>query len=225
MLRRRGARALASSASGWPSLCWPPRWRRLVASWPASRAISASAQINPTLLLDAIAAAVIGGVSLFGGRGSVWAVVLGSLIIGSLENGLDLLNQGTDVKLMVEGVVLLIAVTADAVIRRRNAASGLANIVHCGAAPGIFSWRFVVYSKEWWVSSVILTAIADSGRNPGLWACRVCLSCAADCLRRRYGGCGYRHRQPRAAGARTTRLSHGAGPVLRRCALCRPHSD
>jgi D-xylose transport system permease protein len=87
----------------------------------SSRAISASAQINPTLLLDAIAAAVIGGVSLFGGRGSVWAVVLGSLIIGSLENGLDLLNQGTDVKLMVEGVVLLIAVTADAITRRRNA--------------------------------------------------------------------------------------------------------
>jgi D-xylose transport system permease protein len=86
----------------------------------ASRAISASAQINPTLLLDAIAAAVIGGVSLFGGRGSVWAVVLGSLIIGSLENGLDLLNQGTDVKLMVEGVVLLIAVTADAITRRRS---------------------------------------------------------------------------------------------------------
>jgi D-xylose transport system permease protein len=67
---------------------------------------------------------VIGGVSLFGGRGSVWAVVLGSLIIGSLENGLDLLNQGTDVKLMVEGVVLLIAVTVDAVIRRRST-SGL----------------------------------------------------------------------------------------------------
>jgi len=90
----------------------------------SSRAISASAQINPTLLLDAIAAAVIGGVSLFGGRGSVWAVVLGSLIIGSLENGLDLLNQGTDVKLMVEGLVLLIAVTADAIVRRRNTASG-----------------------------------------------------------------------------------------------------
>jgi D-xylose transport system permease protein len=90
----------------------------------SSRAISASSQINPTLLLDAIAAAVIGGVSLFGGRGSVWAVVLGSLIIGSLENGLDLLNQGTDVKLMVEGLVLLIAVTADAILRRRNAVSG-----------------------------------------------------------------------------------------------------
>jgi D-xylose transport system permease protein len=90
----------------------------------SSRAISASAQVNPTLLLDAIAAAVIGGVSLFGGRGSVWAVVLGSLIIGSLENGLDLLSQGTDVKLMVEGAVLIIAVTADAISRRRNA-SGL----------------------------------------------------------------------------------------------------
>lgn len=87
----------------------------------SSRAISATAQVNPTLLLDAIAAAVIGGVSLFGGRGSVWAVVLGSLIIGSLENGLDLLGQGQDIKLMVEGVVLIIAVTADAITRRRNA--------------------------------------------------------------------------------------------------------
>ncbi|HEX6543865.1 MAG TPA: inner-membrane translocator [Ktedonobacterales bacterium] len=86
----------------------------------SSRAISASAQVNPTLLLDAIAAAVIGGVSLFGGRGSVWAVVLGSLIIGSLENGLDLLGQGGDIKLMVEGVVLIVAVTADAITRRRN---------------------------------------------------------------------------------------------------------
>jgi D-xylose transport system permease protein len=89
----------------------------------SSRTISASAQVDPTLLLDAIAAAVIGGVSLFGGRGSVWAVVLGSLIIGSLSNGLDLLNQGQDIKLMVEGAVLILAVTVDALARRRNPAA------------------------------------------------------------------------------------------------------
>ena len=81
-------------------------------------------QINPTLLLDSIAAAVIGGVSLFGGVGSVWSIVLGALIIGSLENGLDLKSQTTDVKQMVEGAVLLIAVTVDAVVRRLQARSG-----------------------------------------------------------------------------------------------------
>ena len=90
----------------------------------ASYTNSAASAISPTLLLDAIAAAVIGGVSLFGGRGSVWAIVLGVLIIGSLENGLALKSQGTDVSEMVEGGVLVIAVTVDAVIRRLQARSG-----------------------------------------------------------------------------------------------------
>lgn len=90
----------------------------------ASRTGAAATQVDNSLLLDAIAAAVIGGVSLFGGRGSAWAVVLGSLVIGSLANGLALLNQEEYVKLMVEGAVLLIAVLADAIIRRRSAVSG-----------------------------------------------------------------------------------------------------
>jgi len=87
----------------------------------ASRQVSAASAVDQTLLLSAIAAAVIGGVSLFGGRGSVWAIVLGSLIVGSLENGLDLIGQSTAVKNMVEGVVLLLAVLVDALARRRNA--------------------------------------------------------------------------------------------------------
>jgi D-xylose transport system permease protein len=70
--------------------------------------------------LNAIAAAVIGGVSLFGGRGSVWGVVLGSLIVGSLLNGLALLNVGPDVVEMAEGLVLLAAVLVDALARRRS---------------------------------------------------------------------------------------------------------
>jgi D-xylose transport system permease protein len=90
----------------------------------ASRGLAVASQIDPVLLLNAIAAAVIGGVSLFGGRGSVWAIVLGGLIIGSLVNGLALLNQGTDVAEMVEGVVLLLAVTIDALARRLQARSG-----------------------------------------------------------------------------------------------------
>jgi D-xylose transport system permease protein len=90
----------------------------------ASRGNAVASQVDPTLLLSAIAAAVIGGVSLFGGRGSVWAIVLGVLIIGSLVNGLALLSQGTDVSEMVEGAVLLIAVTVDALVRRAQARSG-----------------------------------------------------------------------------------------------------
>ncbi len=90
----------------------------------ASRGTAVASQVDPTLLLNAIAAAVIGGVSLFGGRGSVWAIVLGVLIIGSLVNGLALLSQGTDVSEMVEGAVLLIAVTVDALVRRAQARSG-----------------------------------------------------------------------------------------------------
>lgn len=85
-----------------------------------SRGNSAPALVNPYLLLNAIAAAVIGGVSLFGGRGSVWGVVLGSLIVGSLLNGLALLNVGPDVVEMAEGLVLLAAVLVDALARRRS---------------------------------------------------------------------------------------------------------
>ena len=90
----------------------------------ASYGTAVASAVDPTLLLNAIAAAVIGGVSLFGGRGSVWAVVLGALIIGSLVNGLALMNQGTDVSEMVEGAVLLIAVTVDALVRRAQQRTG-----------------------------------------------------------------------------------------------------
>lgn len=91
----------------------------------SSRTISAASQVDPQLLLLAIAVAVIGGVSLFGGRGSVWGVVLGILIIGSLENGLTLFSAtGQDAKLMIEGIVLIVAVILDAITRRRNAVSG-----------------------------------------------------------------------------------------------------
>jgi D-xylose transport system permease protein len=92
----------------------------------ASRETAVASQIDSSLLLNAIAAAVIGGVSLFGGVGSVWPIILGALIIGSLENGLDLKSQGADVKQMIEGVVLVLAVASDALIRRaqKRSASG-----------------------------------------------------------------------------------------------------
>src|SRR5438105_5027844 len=90
-----------------------------------ARLAAASLAINPgQVTLEAIAAAVIGGTSLFGGRGSVWSALLGALVIGSVGNGLDLIGQGPDVKLMVEGSILLLAVTVDAVARRGRAAAG-----------------------------------------------------------------------------------------------------
>lgn len=90
----------------------------------SSREISAASAVSPSLLLNAIAAAVIGGVSLFGGRGSVWSVLLGALLIGGLINGLTLQSQGSDIQMMIEGLVLIVAVILDAVIRRNNAVSG-----------------------------------------------------------------------------------------------------
>ncbi|TMI88726.1 MAG: sugar ABC transporter permease [Bacillati bacterium ANGP1] len=73
-----------------------------------------------TLLLEAIAAAVIGGTSLFGGRGTVWSALLGSLVIGSVSNGLDLTSEAADVKYIVQGAILLAAVTVDALSRRKR---------------------------------------------------------------------------------------------------------
>lgn len=84
-----------------------------------SRGASAPALVNGNLLLFAIAAAVIGGISLFGGRGSVWGIVLGSLIMGALTNGLSLMSVGPDVVEMVAGAVLVLAVLIDALARRR----------------------------------------------------------------------------------------------------------
>jgi D-xylose transport system permease protein len=78
------------------------------------------------VLLNAIAAAVIGGTSLFGGRGSTYSALLGILVIQSITNGMLLLNLGTDVRFMITGAVLLAAVTLDAVARRGREASGRA---------------------------------------------------------------------------------------------------
>lgn len=75
-----------------------------------------------TLLLDAIAAAVIGGTSLFGGRGKIYQALLGALVIGSVENGLDLLGQPTSTKNIATGIILVIAVGIDALSRRRRQA-------------------------------------------------------------------------------------------------------
>jgi len=77
-----------------------------------------------TILLDAIAAAVIGGTSLFGGRGRVVAALLGALVIATIANGIDLVGYSSATKFIVTGVILLAAVTLDTLSRRRLAKSG-----------------------------------------------------------------------------------------------------
>ena len=76
--------------------------------------------------LNAIAAAVIGGTSLFGGRGTAWAALLGIFVIQSISSGLTLLNLDSSFRLVITGIVLLLAVALDSVARRSRASSGRA---------------------------------------------------------------------------------------------------
>jgi D-xylose transport system permease protein len=78
------------------------------------------------LLLNAIAAAVIGGTSLFGGQGKVVSALLGALVIASVDNGMGLLGLPSGVKFVITGSVLLAAVLVDAFARRGREASGIA---------------------------------------------------------------------------------------------------
>ena len=87
----------------------------------ASRVLGVSAASDsPTLLLEAIAAAVIGGTSLFGGRGNIWSAIIGALVIGSIASGMFLINASTEARLFVQGGVLIVAVVADALIARNS---------------------------------------------------------------------------------------------------------
>ncbi|HEU0042789.1 MAG TPA: hypothetical protein VFQ15_10600, partial [Jiangellaceae bacterium] len=79
-----------------------------------------------TVNLNAIAAAVIGGTSLFGGRGSAYSALLGIVVIQSIASGLTLVNLSSDIRFMITGGVLMVAVIVDAVARRARAAHGRA---------------------------------------------------------------------------------------------------
>jgi D-xylose transport system permease protein len=77
-----------------------------------------------TILLYSIAAAVIGGTSLFGGRGTIKSAFLGAIVIEMIDNGLGLLNVSAGTKYIVTALVLLAAVTLDSVSRRGRVAAG-----------------------------------------------------------------------------------------------------
>jgi D-xylose transport system permease protein len=93
----------------------------------ASRLASASTQAGTgDVNLNAIAAAVIGGTSLFGGRGSAYSALLGIIVIASIANGLTLLNMSSSLRYMITGAVLAIAVIADSLARRSRVTHGRA---------------------------------------------------------------------------------------------------
>lgn len=93
----------------------------------ASRFTSASpVSGSGMLLINAVAAAVIGGTSLFGGRGSTWSALLGVLIIQSIASGMALLGVETAVQFMITGGVLITAVIFDSLARRAPETRGRA---------------------------------------------------------------------------------------------------
>jgi D-xylose transport system permease protein len=77
-----------------------------------------------TLLIDAIAAAVIGGTSLFGGRGELRDALIGAALISTVSNGMFILGYSTGTIFIVTGAILLLAVTFDTVVRRAQVRSG-----------------------------------------------------------------------------------------------------
>jgi D-xylose transport system permease protein len=93
----------------------------------AARLASASTQAGTgDVNLNAIAAAVIGGTSLFGGRGSAYSAVLGIIVIQSIASGLTLLNLSSSLRFMITGAVLAIAVIVDSLARQSRISHGRA---------------------------------------------------------------------------------------------------
>jgi D-xylose transport system permease protein len=86
----------------------------------ASRVGTVDASAGRTVVLSGVAAAVVGGVSLFGGRGRLNDAVVGGLVIAVIDNGLGLLSLPSGLNLAVTGGVLLIAATADALSRKHG---------------------------------------------------------------------------------------------------------
>lgn len=88
-----------------------------------SRVGSADASTGREIVLSGVAAAVVGGVSLFGGRGRLVHAAVGAVVIATIENGLGLLGFSAGATLAVSGGVLILAATVDALARRRSGGS------------------------------------------------------------------------------------------------------
>jgi fructose transport system permease protein len=77
-------------------------------------------QAGQTDNLDSITAVVLGGTSLFGGRGSVVGTLIGALIVGVIRNGLQLIGVASIYQTLITGVLVILAVAVDQISRRRT---------------------------------------------------------------------------------------------------------
>jgi ribose transport system permease protein len=84
----------------------------------AGRLGSAQPNTGEGFELDAIAAVVLGGTSLMGGKGPIWRTLIGAFIIGILNNGFNLLNVSPFYQLIVKGAVIILAVLVDQLLKR-----------------------------------------------------------------------------------------------------------
>jgi len=75
---------------------------------------------NLSLIYDIILVVVLGGIGLSGGRGGVWSVLVGTLLVGIVFNGMTILNFPLDIQDLFKGVILLIAITVDSLLNPRN---------------------------------------------------------------------------------------------------------
>ena len=87
---------------------------------------SGSPTVGNDFVLPAVAAVVIGGTSLFGGRGSAYSALLGIIVIQSIASGLTLLDLSSSLRYMITGAVLAIAVIVDSLARRSRVSHGRA---------------------------------------------------------------------------------------------------
>jgi D-xylose transport system permease protein len=122
-----GGNAEAARRSG-VKVRWVKWWAFVICSslavaamlFSVSRVGSVDATVGRDIVLSGVAAAVVGGVSLFGGRGRLMHAAIGALVIAVITNGLGLLNLPAGVNLLVTGGVLILAATVDALSRLRS---------------------------------------------------------------------------------------------------------
>ncbi len=122
-----GGNAEAARRSGvnvtlvkWAAFCVCSTLAVVAGIFSVSKAGAADATTGRDIVLSGVAAAVVGGVSLFGGRGRLIQAVIGATVIAVIQNGLGLLNLPAGANLAVSGGVLIIAATVDALSRRRS---------------------------------------------------------------------------------------------------------